>query len=602
MKALKSIKIVSALIGIIGVSGCNKFLEEKPFTAFTVEYLKTPTGIQEGINSVYATVRFDYGPIGAVGVANAGTDEFTFADQVTSGADLELGTYQIPATNGSILTPWNRNYSGINLCNAIMQFAPSVPNMSDVQKNTIMGEASYLRAHLYFLLVSQFGSVPLDLGSGDLTFTDVPYYGFNRLPFNDILKKDYAAMINDLTFAAQNLPKTRPSNAFKLSQSAALHLLAKVYLYRAYSVVKENDDFQKAYDTAMELINNQGGYGAALQQNYAMVHKQGNDYNSEILYSVERLALGDVANEVSNPSTDFDGKANIAGNLFTPNYQNQIIVNQVSLIEDRPLIFGRPLRRWAPTKYVSEVAFAEKQNDSRWDATFRRLWPVATVRTGTELEAFRAKLAGINFALGDTAIILPNTEAEANALKARNKRYLIIGPDSWWNNQTKRTQMYPALKKYQDSIRNNFQDASGRPFIVSKLSETYLTAAEAAFKLGNLTQAADLINVLRQRAAYRGGLTDAQLTTRRAAMLITPSQLSMDFIMDERTRELCGEGVRWADLAIRNLLVDRVKRFNPDGAPNVQEFHNYRPIPRSQIDATVDPEGNTAKYQNPGYN
>lgn len=601
MKKINYIRIFTLLLASLGFTACNKQLEEHPYTAFTTDYYKTPQGLQEAVNSVYATLRFDYGPIGAIGLTNVGTDEITFGDQVTSGQFLELGTYQIPATNGAILTPWNRNYNGINLCNAILQFAPGV-SMNDANKNAIMGEASYLRAHLYFLLVSQFGPVPLDLGSGDLTFTDKPYYGFNRLPFNDILKKNYAAMISDLTFASQNLPVQRPSNAFKLSRAAALHLLSKVYLYRGYSVVKESDDFQKAYDTAMELINNQVTYGVALQQDYARVHKQGNDYNSEILFSVERLAMDNIANEVNNPSTDFDGKANISNNLFNANYQNQITVGGVSLIDDRPLIYGRPLRQMAPTRYVSDVAFAEKVNDARWDATFRTLWRVNTVRTGTDLETFKTRLAGIGFAIGDTAIYLPPTEARANQLKAAGKKYLIVGPDSWWNNQTKRTQLYPNLKKYDDSVRNNFQDASGRPYVVSKLSETYLNAAEAAFKLGNVSQAATLINVLRTRAAYRPGLSAAILSTRQAAMQINTAQITMDFILDERTRELCGEGLRWADLAIRDMLVNRVKRYNPDGASNVQAFHNYRPIPRTQIDATVDPDGNTAKYQNPGYN
>lgn len=601
MKTRYFIKAI-LLSTVIMFCGCKKVLEEKPYTAFTTDYFKTPEGIQSAINSVYSGMRYDYGPIGAVLLANMGTDEWTFGDQGNSGQTLELGTYQIPATNGSILTPWNRNYSNINLCNAILKFAPQV-SMSDAARNVIMAEARYLRAHYYLLLVQNFGAVPVDLGSGDLTFTDVPYLGFNRLPFNDILKKDYQAMIEDLTYASQNLPVTRPVAAFKLSQSAALHLLSKVYLFRAYSDVKESGDFNKAYTTAMELINNKAKYGTDLLPEYSQIHKQGNDYNKEILYSVERLPLNNANNEVPSPGTEFANKANLSNNLFNANYQNAVTVGGVSLIDDRPLQYGRPLRQLAPTPYVFNTVFADKVNDSRFDGTFRVMWRVATLRTGADLDAFKTKLASVGFAIGDTAIYLAPTDARASQLKAAGKKYKVLGPSEYWSNQNKTNQLYPNLKKYDDSVRNNFQDVSGRPFIVAKLSEVYLLAAEAALQDGHPADAVPLINALRERAAFRTGLSASELATRKAAMLITQSQITLDFILNERTRELCGESLRWPDLAMRKKLVERVKLYNPDGAPNVKDFHNLRPIPQDQINSVVDPLGdpNRNKYQNPGY-
>jgi hypothetical protein len=590
------------LLTLIVFAGCKKALEERPYTTFTTEYFKTAEGLQAAINSVYAGMRYDYGPIGAVLLANMGTDEFTFGDQGNSGQTLELGTYQIPPTNGSILTPWNRNYSNINLCNAILKFAPDVA-MGDQARKVIMGEARYLRAHYYLLLVEQFGAVPLDLGSGDLVFTDVAYYGFNRLPFNDILKKDYQAMIDDLIYASQNLPVARPVNAFRLSQSAALHLLAKVYLYRGYSDVKEATDFNNAYKSAMELISNKARYGTDLLPDYSQVHKQGNDYNREILYSVERLPLNNTNNETPEPGTDFANKVNLANNLFNANYQNAATVGGVSLIDDRPLQYGRPLRQLAPTPFVYNTVFADKVNDSRFDATFRVLWRVATLRTGAELETFRTRLAGVGFALGDTAIYLAPTDARAAQLRAAGKRYKVIGPSEYYTNQNKTNQLYPNLKKYDDSVRNNFQDVSGRPFIVAKLSEVYLMAAEAALQDGHPADAVPLINALRERAAFRSGLTAAQLAARKAVMTIDLSRINLDFILDERIRELCGESLRWPDLAVRKKLQERVRLYNPDGAPNIKDFHLLRPIPQDQINSVVDPAGdsNRNKYQNPGY-
>jgi len=83
-------------------------------------------------------------------------------------------------------------------------------------------------------------------------------------------------------------------------------------------------------------------------------------------------------------------------------------------------------------------------------------------------------------------------------------------------------------------------------------------------------------------------------------MDITSSQVSLDFILDERTWELCGESVRWPDLARRNKLIERVKLYNTDGANNITaNKHELRPIPQSQLNNITDL--NKAQYQNPGY-
>jgi hypothetical protein len=159
--------------------------------------------------------------------------------------------------------------------------------------------------------------------------------------------------------------------------------------------------------------------------------------------------------------------------------------------------------------------------------------------------------------------------------------------------------VYPSLRKYECAKRAFYNDVSGRPFQVSRFSETYLLAAEAALQAGHPADAVPLINTVRERAAYRPGLSPAVVATRVANMAITITDITLDFILDERTRELCGESMRWPDLAVRKKLVDRVKMFNPDGAANIKDFHVLKPIPQSRLDAISDPDKN--KYQNPGF-
>jgi hypothetical protein len=158
---------------------------------------------------------------------------------------------------------------------------------------------------------------------------------------------------------------------------------------------------------------------------------------------------------------------------------------------------------------------------------------------------------------------------------------------------------YPNLRKWDDSTRGNLNDYSDRPYILLRFSELYLIAAEAAFKGGGTAQqAADMINVLRTRAAAKAGQNPAQYAAAVAAQQITAGQVTLDFILDERTRELFGESTRWWDLARTKSLVARVQLWNTEGSAGVQSFNMLRPIPQQQIDLVTE---GPAFPQNPGY-
>ncbi|HEV7993083.1 MAG TPA: RagB/SusD family nutrient uptake outer membrane protein [Gemmatimonadaceae bacterium] len=76
--------------------------------------------------------------------------------------------------------------------------------------------------------------------------------------------------------------------------------------------------------------------------------------------------------------------------------------------------------------------------------------------------------------------------------------------------------------------------------------------------------------------------------------------MSLDFVMEERERELAGEMNRWYDLVRPGpaYFLGRAQKWNPKAKPNVQAMHALRPIPQSQIDGVVV----GPKYgQNPGY-
>jgi hypothetical protein len=604
MKLYNRIYIAATVLVISLVPGCTKKLEEQPYTVFSVDYFKTPGGFQNGIHALYSGLRFLYGPEGAVAMGTVGTDEWGMGGEARRGAAGDLttfGNYTLDNTGGSILTPWNRSFNNINLANGLVEFAPGIA-MTDADRTYGIAQARFLRALYYLNLVQYFGAVPLDLGSGDLKFNQKPFQGFNRLPTNEIFVKNYQAIIEDLLFATQNLPDKRPAGEFRAAKAAAFHLLSKAYLHRAYSAARQTTDFANAYTAAMEVINNKSKYGVDLQPTYADVHRPGNDYNSEILFSVERVPGNFAANEVGDPANSIGGGKGVdAANDFVGDYTSVTAptVNSATRpVNTRTVLYGRPIRRFAPTPWLYNVAFADKVNDSRYEGSFRTVY-IASVTGG----GFTANV--------DTGFVMALTNRIADSLNGilpagpRLKPYRVIAPREFYFTggtlDASTQNMYPSLSKYEDPGKLAANNPGSRPFPVAKLGETYLLAAEAALGNGDQTAAMNLINVLKERAAKRTGLDPAIAAARYAAIRLTvPTQVTLDFILDERTRELAGESMRWGDLATRGKLIERVRLHNPDASANITaNKHELRPIPKEQLDRITDP--NKGQYQNPGY-
>ena len=149
---------------------------------------------------------------------------------------------------------------------------------------------------------------------------------------------------------------------------------------------------------------------------------------------------------------------------------------------------------------------------------------------------------------------------------------------------------YPSLNKFIEPMRPTMQHTPGqRDWIVTRLAEMYLIGAEAAMFDGDPDEAANLINVIRRRAAWPG---------KEAEMEVSAGMMDLDFILDERARELCGEMFRWPDLKRTGKLIERVQLHNPDGRDNIREYHLLRPIPTTMIDRVTNKE---EFLQNPGY-
>ena len=279
----------------------------------------------------------------------------------------------------------------------------------------------------------------------------------------------------------------------------------------------------------------------------------------------------------------------------------------------RDLNNGRPFRRAMPTpyelslwnKYIGTPG-ASDILDTRFDGSFQTVWmATATGKNPTGTCPSCSSGAAIN--IGDTAAVM-FPFGDVPAAQRQSRAYEILTPcptnqvdptaagycgdrnnanDGYFN-----WQHFPSLKKFQDNLRANLTaQQGGKVQVLFRLGEVYLIAAEADVGLNDLAGAATMVNVLHQRAASPAHKADYN---------VTAGQMTLDYIMDERERELAGEHDRWFDMVRPGAayFLARVTRDNPHAAPNVKLYHALRPIPQSQIDGVIQ----GPKYpQNPGY-
>jgi len=554
-KYLRYAKIGCLSIGLLAAQSCQDVLKETVISPIGNDYMNSPKGLSDGVNAAYSAVRSWYGTERGNNFTIFGTDTYT------NGADgswkfMNTYTTDFDTRNGHVQELWDEFYRGINTCNAVIERAPSVTGMADATKKQRVAEAKFLRAHNYFILTQLFGGVDLRL-----TETLVPTKDVKR----STVAAQYAAIIKDLTEAIPDLEaKAKSSDYGRATRPAAEHLLGKVYLTKATSEAKAADDYSKAVPLFQNVISN---YGIKLLPDFGAVHRQGNEINDEVIWSIQYTR---------DPLTN--GGGNNAHVFFLMEYDTQPGMQ-------RDTENGRPFKRYRPTDYTLNVIFKDRQNDSRYKKTFVDTF--LSNRPGAYNISFDPSKARVTFAQGDTTIFLPGFEMPV-AERAR-KPYQVLVPSRYDE------RIFPSLRKHIDGGRvDRTQFEGGRDYIAFRLADTYLMLAEAQLNTANLAGAVTNINTVRRRAAWSG---------RESAMEVTTAQMNLELIIEERERELIGEQMRWLDLKRWGILLERVKRFNAQAAPNIKDFHALRPIPQTQIDRSLSgSDGGSPQFtQNPGY-
>lgn len=554
-KIFRKLRVLAniSLIGVValGTQSCNDLLTEEVISRVGNDYINTAKGLNDATSSAYSTMRSWYGTERGMNLTVFGTDSYQ------NGADgsfkfMNTYTTDFDTRNGPVSEVWNDFYQGINTCNAIIERAPNVVGLTDALKKQRMAEAKFIRAHHYFILTQLFGGVDLRL-----TETIAP----TKVAKRASIAEQYSQIIKDLTEALPDLEnKARSTEYGRITRAGAEHLLGRVYLTKATSSAKSGDDYSKAITSLKNVISN---YGISLLPNFADVHKQGNEMNGEVIWSIQYTR---------DPLTNAGG--NNAHVFFGMEYDNQPGMQ-------RDTENGRPFKRYMPTKYTLDVLFKERENDSRYKKTFKDTY--LSNKPGKYATNFDLSKTEVTYALGDTAIFLPGFEM--SLAERAKKKYQVLIPSRYDE------RIFLAINKHFDGGRvDRTQFEGGRDFIAFRLADTYLMLAEAQFFSGATADAVATYNVVRRRAAWPG---------KESAMLITASELNVDFVIDERERELLGEQSRWFDLARWGNIIERVKAHNPQAAPNIKAHHVLRPIPQTQIDRVEG--GKDAFPQNAGY-
>jgi len=627
MKNYKKLYINLMIIATLGLSSsCSEdFLDEKLTTGYNPGYLKTEEGIQAlSVGTYYQVFALDMNREVPLTANESGTDEFHVGGDPSNGLwnsyASGFGSFVTVSNSNTVAanTNWDNLYIGIGNANQLIESATAIVSTNDAIKKIALGEGYFMRAYNYLKLVRQYGGVPLNLKTSNVVQLE-----FTRASVEDVLKQ----IIADFTQAYSLLSNTGGPN--KITKDAAAHYLAKAYLTRASEIndawnsATKSADLQQVVTLSDEVISRH-----ALAPNYV---------------NLWDFKAADGANEKLSElilSADFNSNQLTTGG-------NQQHLYFLSTYDQLPQMIrntagGRPFSRLAPTYFTYDIY--DKVNDSRFWKSFQTKSIVNNRASGSIYVNGDLGIMYIMNSPSDTRFAKTRNDGTivyAKTGKVIPSVFVAYAADNFGLMKDVR---FPSLSKYMDGSRLDFNATKGsRDVILARSAETYLMAAEAKIRLaklgtGSYSDALSYINTVRNRGAYKAGedraaytdgsaawttavqggrassfiaensyyesnnittpittatnLTIASISALPAADLavITKLGYSSDYdrmlclVLNERTRELCGEFHRWEDLSRTKTLIARAKAYNPDASPNIKDFHNIRPIPQTFLD------------------
>lgn len=552
------------------ITSCSDFLDASNKSNVTAKQsFATKEGLNNLVNDAYQHLQNVYAAPLFTSCFSAGTDMYADARNKMNEA---LNTYEtLTPENTDIKNLYTYLYSGIRAANSVSYYAQTA-QVDEKTKGQLVGEARVLAAYEYYLLVNNFGGVPIM--KDFLTTADT---GYPKSSSEDV----YAYIISELEdVISKNVlqASTATKGGGRISQETAKAILAKTYLSAAWDLNKQ-EYFSKAAALADEVIA-----GRKLTTPFSKLWKAdgSGDDNEEFLWDVEYDLA--TANNTTSGGTEWSGY-----------YCNYLGGNEDNI--------KATTSSYVPTLYALHCF---KKGDQRYDATFMKELPdinkgnaagtgywtwykngeslvgkpvtryySAWYETDADFEAWKA-IDPANRA-NTYRIPMDSQSKEAQNMDGRDMEY--------YDNQQLVYGSSPC-KKFDDSkTAKTEKNTCYRDIHIITLPEMYLVAAEAYLKAGDNPKALARLNEVHQRA----GLPALTGT------------INIDNILDESACENFGNGARWMDLRRTQTLVTRCTKYNHEMGDKAAQYIGkklLRPIPQAAIDAN---DQLTLADQNPGY-
>lgn len=579
MKMKKNLILLSGICALLLIASCKNFLTEDNKTNINADnYYRTETGYTDLMNALYGELRSIYGYNYDVWMYCGGTDLYW---EGTTGKDQEdLNSYEsLSPANGLVTQYYDSTYHAIQVANTAIYYNSKTVSSTTTNLKSDLGESQFMRALFYFNLVRFFGGVALTT-----KMIQKPVLSFERAPADSV----YTFIINQMKQALQEVPASNTPG--KVNKRIVNFYLAKVNLTYAWWLTNpynlpntQRKDpnghnsqyyFQQAVNYADAAINNQ----PLNDISFANEWDPNNGNNPNVIFAVQ-YSVGSLIDPKSDGNDqNYFFSPYLGGEGATQNYPYR----SHSLLAD-PFLFSlytqydtRIQASFMLTFYEHYYDFYSNTSSDTVKYYYVPTWDQSNVTSWQNADPAQRK----------NAIIVPEADwAPSYSFQPYNGAPIP-----------------PPVRKFDDPSAQFAQHGSTRNIILARLADAYLVKAEAEFKLGNNTAAAQAINVVRERAAVTGHQAD---------MDITPGQVTINLILDERARELLGEYHRWFDLKRTGQLVTRDEKYNRNVQlwisqgtfiGGVQGFGSkagdklLRPIPQTAIDlnhATVQ--------QNQGY-
>jgi len=568
MKSIIKISILSVLF--FAGAGCKKsFLTEKPLAVIAPDNLYVnKAGFEAGLYGIYSLWREERKGINgasndmAITPAMIGVDNAYSLRPAGNAPEQVFNDFgvRLNSADAYVRRVWEWLYRVINASNTLIDRSGNTSiNWSETEKKQIVGEAKLLRAWAYRHLTYLFGAVPLNLSEskGSTIRTD-----WDRNSVAEIR----AAMEKDLLDAEAGMADVAIVEG-RASKVVAQHYLAELYLAMGDHQKARDKALQATQNTNYSLITSRYGTSAALPGTpFTDMFLDRNSNRSQ----GNREALWVVQNEYLSTG----GDANIMRRWWVNRYD----AISVGSPGRTPITFsvengGRGLGRFAVTKFAFSLY---GPNDHRASAFAWRFFYIMNNPASLP--------AAANINTQPTCTVAGYTTGPTGGRVGIDTVRLSINCNEPAPNASS-ANLWPSIRKWDwapadpADVQNssNYNDQ-----IYLRMAETYLLLAEAQFRLGDLTGAATTLNIIRARAN---------------ATLITPAQVTLDFILDERSRELITEEHRRYTLLRTGTWFTRTQVNNRYAGPKITLRDTILPIPQSVIDANLT----KTMAQNPGY-